>query len=403
MNELEEKQKLKKNILALGFTSFLTDVSSEMILSLLPLFLTALGAGKAVIGLIEGIAEFTASTLKTFSGWISDRIQKRKLLVIVGYTFSTITKPFIAVANNWGQVLVVRFLDRVGKGVRTSPRDALIAESIETHERGRAFGFHRMMDTMGAVVGTLLASLFLFVFTRYFQMETVFQYRTIFWIALIPGIMSVLTLIFFVKEPKFTEAKRKLFSLRAALPRHFVRFLMVVAVFELVHFSYALFILRAADLGVAIPLIPIIYLVYNLVYAGFAMPAGQLADRFGKKRLLSMGYFLFGLMCLGFAFASSSWHAWALFVVFGLAVAIVDTIPRAMVPEMVSSEVRGTAYGIYHMVIGVLDLPASFIAGLLWDIFGKVTGAAVAFSYGAVVAVIAAVLLFFLIPERAKV
>jgi MFS family permease len=154
---------------------------------------------------------------------------------------------------------------------------------------------------------------------------------------------------------------------------------------------------------VAIPLIPIIYLVYNLVYAGFAMPAGQLADRFGKKRLLSMGYFLFGLMCLGFAFASSSWHAWALFVVFGLAVAIVDTIPRAMVPEMVSSEVRGTAYGIYHMVIGVLDLPASFIAGLLWDIFGKVTGAAVAFSYGAVVAVIAAVLLFFLIPERAKV
>ena len=402
MNDLEERKKLKKNILALGFTSFLTDVSSEMILSLLPLFLTALGAGKAAIGLIEGIAEFTASTLKTFSGWISDRVRKRKLLVIVGYTFSTITKPFIAVANNWGQVLIVRFLDRVGKGIRTSPRDALIAESIESHERGRAFGFHRMMDTMGAVVGTLLASLFLFVFTRYFQMETVFQYRTIFWIALIPGIMSVLTLIFFVKEPRFAEARSRIFSFRAALPGRFVRFLIVVAIFELVHFSYALFILRAADLGVAIPLIPIIYLVYNLVYASSAMPAGQLADRFGKKKLLSLGYFMFGLMCLGFAFASSTWHAWALFMIFGLAVAVVDTIPRAMVPEMVSPEVRGTAYGIYHMVIGVLDLPASFVAGLLWDIFGRVTGAAVAFSYGAVLAVIAAALLFILVPEKVK-
>ena len=399
---MSDEGKLKKNIIALGFVSFLTDVSSEMILALLPLFLTALGAGKAAVGLVEGVAEFTASILKTFSGWISDKLQKRKMLVVIGYTLSSITKPFMAVAGNWFQVLGVRFVDRVGKGIRTSPRDAIIAESTDGGNRGKAFGFHRMMDTSGAVVGTLLASLFLFVFTKFFQMETLFQYRTIFWIALIPGIASVATLIFFVKEPKFTETKNKIFSFKEALPRKFILFLMIVALFELAHFSYALFILRAADLGVIVPLIPIIYLVYNLVYAGFAMPAGQLADRFGKKTLLAIGYLLFGLMLLGFAFASGTPHAWILFIVFGLAVAIVDTIPRAIVPEMVSPDVKGTAYGVYHMVIGVLDLPATLIAGILWDVFGNIYGPMIAFSYGSVLAIAAAVLLFIFNPEKIK-
>ncbi|MBU0672407.1 MAG: MFS transporter, partial [Candidatus Margulisbacteria bacterium] len=364
--------------------------------SLLPLFLTALGAGKTVIGLIEGIAEFTASMLKTFSGWFSDKLRKRKLLLVIGYTLSTVTKPFIAVAGNWGQVLFVRFLDRVGKGVRTSPRDALIAESVEPHERGKYFGFHRMMDTSGAVVGTLLASLFLYVFTRYFQMDTIFQYRTIFWIAIIPGIMAVLTLVFWVKEPKFAEVRKTVFSFKAALPKKFILFLAVMAVFHLAQFSYAFFILRAADLGVIVPLIPIIYLVYNLVYAGTAMPFGQLADRLGKKNVLMIGFIIGGLMCFGFAFASSPIHAWILFVLAGLAAAIIDTVPRAMVPELVPAEVKGTAYGIYHMVIGVLDLPASLVVGLLWDI----TGPVIAFSYGAVLPLIAAALLFFLIPEK---
>ena len=391
--------KLKKNIIALGFVSFFTDVSSEMILALLPLFLSALGAGKTAIGFIEGIAEFTASTLKIFSGWLSDKLRKKKLLVVIGYSLSTVTRPFMAVAGNWGQVLCVRFMDRVGKGVRTAPRDAIIAESTEAGERGKSFGFHRMMDTSGAVVGTLLASLFLFVFTKFFQMETIFQYRTIFWISLIPGIMAVLTLIFYVKEPKFAEAGKQIFSLKAALPKKFTRFLMIVALFELAHFSYAFFILRASDLGVIIPLIPIIYLVYNLVYAGFALPAGQLADRFGKKNILSIGYLLFGLMCMGFAFASNAWHAWMLFVFFGLSVAIVDTIPRAMVPEMITPEAKGTAYGFYHMVIGALDLPACLAAGILWDVFGKTTGPMIAFSYGAVLAIIAGFLLMVFVRE----
>ncbi|MFH1347455.1 MAG: MFS transporter [Candidatus Margulisiibacteriota bacterium] len=396
MSDTTDKKELKKNVYALGVTSFFTDVSSEMILALLPLFLTALGAGKTAIGFIEGVAEFTASILKTFSGWFSDKVRKRKLLVVIGYTLSTVTKPFIAVANNWGQVLVVRFLDRVGKGVRTSPRDALIADSVEANERGKYFGFHRMMDTSGAVVGTLLASLFLFVFTRFFKMDTMLQYRTIFWIAIIPGIMAVLTLIFFVKEPKFAETKNKIFSFKQALPKKFLLFLFVIGVFHLGQFSYAFFILRAADLGVILPLIPIIYLVYNLVYAGAAMPFGQLADRIGRKNVLSLGLLVGGLMCFGFAFATSPLHAWILFAAAGLAAAIIDTIPRAMVPAMVPPEVKGTAYGVYHMIIGVLDLPASVVVGLLWDI----TGPVIAFSYGAVLAIAASVLLFILVPEK---
>lgn len=393
----QEKQELKKNVIALGVTSFFTDVSSEMILALLPLFLTSLGATKTVIGLIEGIAEFTASTLKTFSGWLSDRWKKRKLLVVIGYSLSTVTKPFIAVAANWGQVLLVRFLDRVGKGVRTSPRDALISDSIEPHERGKYFGFHRMMDTSGAVVGTLLASLFLFIFTKYFQMDAVFQYRTIFWIALIPGLIAVVTLVLYVKEPKFAETKQKIVSFRHALPGQFMRFLAVIAVFHLAQFSYAFFILRASDLGVILPLIPIIYLVYNLVYAGSAMPFGQLSDRIGKRNVLGIGFVVGGLMCFGFAFASGPLHAWALFVLAGLAAAIIDTVPRAMVPEMVPAEVRGTAYGVYHMVIGVLDLPASVVVGLLWDVIGPT----IAFSYAAVLTLLAAGLLFILVPKKA--
>lgn len=398
MEPIEDKKELKKNVYALGFTSFFTDVSSEMLLALLPLFLSALGAGKTVIGLIEGIAEFTASTLKTFSGWISDRIRKRKLLVIIGYSLSTLTKPFMAVAGNWGQVLFVRFMDRAGKGIRTSPRDALIAESVEPHERGKYFGFHRMMDTSGAVVGALLASLFLWVFTNYLHMDLMIQYRTVFWIALIPGLLAVITLVLYVKEPKYHELKDKVVSLRKALPGRFILFLVIMGVFHLGQFSYAFFILRAADLKVVIPLIPIIYLVYNLVYAGAAMPFGLLADRIGKKNVLSFGLLIGGLMCFGFAFAASAWQAWLLFALAGLSDAIINPIPRAMVPEMVPDEVKGTAYGVYHMVIGVLDLPASLVVGLLWDI----TGPALAFSYAAILSLTAGALLFILVPARIK-
>jgi MFS family permease len=396
----DESNKISKNVIALGFISFFTDVSSEMVLVLLPLFLTALGAGKSAIGLVEGVAEFTASIVKTFSGWISDKLKKRKLLILCGYSLSTLSRPFIAVAGNWFQVLGVRFIDRVGKGIRTSPRDAIIAESAQEGKRGRSFGFHRTMDTLGAVVGTLLASLFLFIFTKFFQMEMILQYRTIFWIALIPGVMSVITIILYVKEPKLDGVENPRFSIKAALPKKFIQFLSVVAIFELAHFSYAFFILRALDLGVIIPLIPIIYLVYNVIYSAAAMPMGHFADRVGKKKVLALGYLLFGIMLFGFAFASQSSHAWILFIVFGISTAIIDTIPRAMVPQMVEPEVKATAYGFYHMVTGMIDLPAMLFAGILWDLFGKVNGPIITFSYGGILAIIAAGLLFVLIPKK---
>jgi len=394
--------KIKKNVIALSFTSFFTDVSSEMIMVLLPLFLTALGAGKSLVGLVEGTADATASILKTFSGWISDKLHRRKPIVFAGYTLSTLAKPFVAIANNWLQVLSVRFVDRVGKGLRDAPRDALLADSSEVNGRGASFGFHRAMDTAGAVVGTLLASGLLFVFSRYFQMEILTQYRTVFWISVIPGVLSVLTLLLFVKETPSTKAEmiQPDPPTKSSFSRGFIQFLLVMSFFELANFSYALFLLRAADLGVIVAAIPIIYLVYNLTYSTFSLPVGQLSDRFGRKKVLVVGFSIFALMQLGFALATSAWQAWLLFVVYGLAVAIIETIPRAMVSDLVPPEVRGTAYGVYHTLVGIVTLPASAIAGLFWDIFGKINGPKIAFGYGFLVALMALLLFYFLVPER---
>lgn len=392
-------EKIKKNVFWLGITSFLTDVSSEMILSLLPLFLTALGAGKGLIGIIEGIANFTASILKAFSGWISDKLKVRKPLVVLGYSLSTLAKPFIALAVNPIQVLVVRFLDRVGKGVRTSPRDALIADSTVPQERGRSFGFHRAFDTAGAVVGTLIASALLFTFAKFTKFPVLNQYRIIFWLSLLPGALSVLTVGTFVKEIRKKEGILPKLETSAYINHDFLLFLFAAGIFELSNFSYAIYILRAADLGVIVALIPIIYLVFNLVYAFVAQPMGILADRVGKKNVLFLGFIIFSIMNFSFGFAPGLVFAWILFIVYGIGMAIAETIPRAYVADLVPENLRGTAYGIYHTVIGLLALPASAIAGILWDSFGKVLGPKIAFSYGGVLSLVAAIFLLFFVPR----
>lgn len=394
--------RIKRNVIALGVTSFFTDVSSEMIRALMPLFLMTLGAGRGIIGLVEGTADGAASILKVFSGWLSDRTGKRKVIVAIGYSLSTLAKPFVAVADNWVQVLGIRLVDRTGKGFRDAPRDALLADSCEVDERGVSFGFHRAMDTAGAVVGTLLASLLLFIFSRFFALETVLQYRTIFWISIIPGVLSVLTIILFVKEIAPGKGGRLESSdpLGIKFSRSFVCFLLAMVLFEFANFSYALFILRAADLGVAIALIPIIYLVYNLVYGGLSIPVGEFSDRYGRKKILLAGFLIFSFMSMGFAFSTSPWQAWVLFAVYGFAVAIVETIPRAMISDFVPSEIRGTAYGVYHTLVGLATLIASAIAGVLWDIFGKVNGPVIAFSYGAILALAAAFFFWLLVPEK---
>jgi len=254
MNDKKLKTDDKKNVMKLGWVSFFTDVSSEMIFPILPLFLTTvLKANMAVVGLIEGIAESTAAILKLFSGLLSDRIKKRKLLVFIGYGLSTFTKPLLAVATTWTHVLGVRFFDRVGKGVRTSPRDALIAASVTEKERGKYFGIHRALDTSGAIVGTLIAALLLYLFVN--------NYRLIFWLSLVPGLIALL-IILKVKEVKVEKSKNMKFNFKALNP-NLKMFLIAVIVFNLAHFSYAFFILRARDVGLSLTLIPVIYLVYN--------------------------------------------------------------------------------------------------------------------------------------------
>jgi MFS family permease len=392
--------KIKRNVWALGLTSFFTDVSSEMIMVLLPLFLTSLGASKAVIGLIEGVADATASFFKIFSGWLSDKLGKRKLLIGLGYSLSTLTKPFVAVANTWPLVLFVRFTDRVGKGIRNSPRDALVADSTEPGERGVSFGFHRMMDTAGAVGGTLLASLLLYIFSSHLKMDIMTQYRTIFWISVIPGLLSVLTIIFLVKDLPGKSPKSEVQSRQRGFYPGFTAFMFVMGFFQLANFSYAIFILRASDLGVVAYLIPIIYLVYNLVYAYCAVPLGRLSDEIGRKRVLGYGFLIFAFLLFGFALATQTWQAWVLFAAYGLVTAITESVPRALLSDLVAPEVRGTAYGIYYTLIGVTALPASAIAGWLWDYYGKTGGPVVAFGYGTLMALAATVLLIWLVPDQ---
>jgi len=395
----EEKVNLKTNVIWLGFTSLFTDISSEMIMALLPLFLTSLGASRSMVGLIEGFAEATASILKSVSGWISDRLQARKGLVVVGYILSTVVKPFIALANTWYQVLAVRFIDRVGKGVRTAPRDALIADSVEAQERGRSFGLQRGMDTTGAVIGTLLASGLIYLFSRYTRMPLITQYRTIFWLSVIPGIIAVLTVAVFVKDVAAKPFEKKNYKMAwGSLDSGFRAFLLASVIFELSNFSYAIFILRAADLGVIVALIPIIYLIYNLAYASLSLPLGLLADKVGKKPVLFTGYLFSAGMCLGFALAREPLHAWLLFGLYGICMAITQSTPRALLADLIPKDLRGTAYGVYYTLIGLVALPTSAIAGLLWDRYS----AEVAFGYGAVLAAVAAVLILLIVPAKSE-
>ncbi|MBI5701257.1 MFS transporter [Candidatus Saganbacteria bacterium] len=389
----------KKNVFWIGMTSLFSDISSEMIFSLLPLFLSAIGISRAMIGLIEGIAESTASILKVVSGWVSDKLQARKGLVVVGYSISAIVKPLIALANTWYQVVAVRFADRVGKGLRNPPRDALIADSVQENERGRAFGFQQGMDTTGAVIGTLLASFLLYILGRYTNLSIVFQYRTIFWLSLIPSIFTVLIVSFMVKDVKAKEfVKSETPTNWKNLDSGFRSFLLVSAIFQFSNFSYALFILRANNMGVIAALIPIIYLVYNIIYSSLSQPLGVLADKIGKRNILFLGFALSSIMSFGFAVLNHPIYAWLLFAIYGVVSAVTNMTPRAMVADYISSELRGTAYGIYYMVIGLIALPTSAIAGLLWDRFG----AEIPFLYGALIAGISAALVLLLIPRRPK-
>jgi len=380
---------VSRNVFILGITSFLTDLSSEIIYPLVPLFLTTvLGAPVAVVGLIEGIAESTASILKVFSGWISDRMRRRRPLTIIGYGISSMAKPLLAAATVWPAVLILRFGDRLGKGIRVAPRDALIADSSTVKNRGRVFGFHRAADTSGAALGALLALVALGLIGE--------RYRTIFLISAIPGVLGVASL-FLIHErvhPRKRQERPRL-SL-SQFDRRFKMFLLASAIFALGNSSDAFLILRAKDLGLSAFAAVLAYVIYNLVYAIFSMPAGSLSDRIGRRRIIAAGFIIFSLVYLGFALAGGSSAIWPLFAVYGLYMAMTEGVGKAFAADMAPAHVRGTALGTYYTVTGLIAFFSSLIAGLLWDAISP----RAPFLFGSLAGVAATIVLLLALRER---
>lgn len=386
--------RLPRNVWAVTLTSFFNDVSSEMVSNLLPLFLAnVLGVRTGLIGLIEGVAETTGSLLKMLSGWLSDRLGRRKALAVGGYALSTATRPFLYTASTWAAVLAVRFADRAGKGLRTAPRDALVADSVAPSQRGLAFGLHRAGDTAGALVGLLAALAVLRLAQSSGEALERATFQSVVLLSLIPAVLGVLTLALGARErrPGGTSASLPRLTL-AGFDRRFRWFLAVVVVFTLGNSSDAFLILRAQHAGLSAAGVLGMMITFNLVYALVATPAGALSDRVGRRRLLTAGWGLYALVYLGFALARTGGQAWALMAVYGVYYGVAEGAARALVADLVPAERRGTAYGVFHAAVGLAALPASLLAGVLWQgAFGWMgLGAGAPFGVGAALALLAA-------------
>jgi MFS family permease len=386
---------LGRNVYALSLVSFFTDVSSEMIYPLLPVFLTmVLGASASFIGAIEGAAESTAALLKLASGWWSDRVQRRKPLVVAGYVIASAMRPLVALAQSASQVLVIRVSDRVGKGLRNSPRDALIADSVDPSIRGRAFGFHRGADNFGGVVGPLIA---FGVLTSWHV-----NLRTVFWLAAIPGVIAVLAVVFGVREVRRRdtdssgESSKAVPKLHEPLGGRFWAVLAIIFVFTLGNSTDAFLLLRANQLGVPVALAPILWAVLHVVKTASNVPGGALSDRIGRKPTLAAGWLWYAIVYFAFSRASATWHAWALFAVYGLYFGLTEGAERALVSDIVPARHRGVAYGWYYLAIGIGAFPASWIFGKLWD----ARGSSFAFIFGASLALVAALAIAFVPAKR---
>lgn len=378
------------NVIVLGIVSLLTDISSEMIFPLFPIFtVQILGAAPALFGFIEGLAESTASLLKVFSGWWSDRSGRRKPLIVGGYWLSTITKPFLAIANTWTHALGVRVVDRVGKGIRNSPRDALIADSCAPEVRGKAFGLHRALDTVGAVLGPTFAFLLLFFI----------GIRDIFLLASIPAVLAVIILVLFVREVRKKPSPR--LSFRAgigSLSSPLKRYIAVAALFSLSQLSWGFLLLRAGELGIGIESAVLLYILFNVVYALVSLPAGVLSDRIGRRPVIAAGYCTFGFVCIGLAFVTSAWQVLPFFILYGVFMGLVGGVQSAYVADLVAPKLRGTAMGAFNTATGLALLPASLIAGVLW----QVAGSWAAFAFAAVLSFAAALLMMTALSVRTQ-
>ena len=389
----DKNRRIEEGVLTLGWVSFLTDVSSDMIFPLLPNFLTrTLKAGPAALGLIEGVAEATSSFAKLVSGAWSDRLKRRKPLVLGGYSLAAAVRPLVAFAASWTQVLAIRFSDRLGKGLRTSPRDALLADLVPPEHRGRAFGIQRAMDNAGAVVGPLIAAALL----RF----VVDDERSVFLLAAIPGVAAVLLILFAVKErPRSAVAERPRAEATAELPRRLKILIGIFVLFTLASSTDAFLILRARDVGIEVWQLPLLWAFFNGVKAAAGLPGGLLADRFGRTPLIFSGWTVYVAAYVGFAFVSRPATLWALFAFYGLFYGLTEGAERALVADMAPASLRGRAFGAFHASVGLAALPASLLFGVFWASFG----ARVAFLIGAGMALLAAIgLLVFRRSEEAR-
>lgn len=389
-------RRIPRNVVAVTATSFLTDASTETITGLLPFFLAqTLGATPTAIGLVEGVADATASLVKLGSGWLSDRWRRRKPLAVFGYALSTGSKALLLAAAAWTSVLAARFLERGGKGIRTAPRDALLADSVTPETRGVAFGLHRAGDTAGAVVGLMSALAIVLTMEASGAPLSRMTFQTAVAVSLIPATLAVVVLWGFAREvrPSVVRAGDPSPSLRSiASDRRFRWFLVAVAVFSLGNSSDAFILLRSGTLGFTIPGSLVLLIVLNVVHAALAAPIGALSDRVGRRPVLLAGWALYGMVYLGLAVARAPWQVWLIVAGYGVYYAAAEGIAKAFVADLMPSASRGRAYGLYHGLIGLAALPASLVAGFAWERIGPggpfLLGAGLAAIAGAILAML---------------
>ncbi|MFN2392854.1 MAG: MFS transporter [Pyrinomonadaceae bacterium] len=393
---------LSGNVLALSLVSLLNDTSSDIIYPLLPAFLAlTLGASPFAIGLIEGFAESVAAFLKLFSGYLSDKFDSRKLPVFLGYSLASIMRPLLAFVTSWQQVLFVRVTDRVGKGIRGAPRDAIIAASVPEEKRGLAFGFNRAADHLGAVLGPIVAFVLLSYFASNPQSPTAREYQQVFLFASIPVVLGLFVIVFFVKEEKAEKSKEEISitPIKLSLKEfdgNFKRFLIVIALFTLSNSTDAFLLLRAEQAGIAPAVLPLLWMALHLSKVFSSLIFGDLSDRIGRKTLIFSGWILYAFVYAGFAFVSSAWQVWALFLIYGVYFGLTEGVEKALVADLVPAKKRGTAYGFYNLAFSITVFPASIIFGSIWTKFG----AEAAFLISAIISVCAAVLLLSVQTKR---
>jgi len=385
---MKKHSRINLNVLLLGIVSLLNDFSSEMIKPILPMFITALGGSSLIVGFIGGLRDSIASLLKVFSGYFSDKYGKKKRIVFSGYLTSAIFKLLLSFSTAWSHVAVFASLERIGKGLRTAPRDAIIAESMPK-KRGEAFGFHRMMDTFGAILGSIVAFLLIWTFGL--------EYKTIILAAGIIALLSLVPLIF-VKEKKHKPNKMRFMLTIRRLPKKLRLFILIATLFSFANISYMFFILKVKStftgkLSTGIPIL--LYVLFNAVYAGFSLPLGKLSDKIGREKILLFGYALFSITLLGFGFSSNLLSFIVLFVLYGLVYAAIDANQRAFVSDLSPTNLRATALGAFHTFVGLAALPANMIAGWLWQMHTEYT-----FLYASLVSLISFILMLTLFLPR---